>query len=355
MITAINKVIKYLSQGEYKFALTFNNKTQNIMRYLFYTFSFLFLTFQLSSQSYKVEIVEIPYDTLTDYTSLGLEKAMETPIYFVFEQEFEFGFGFPYFDTILHSFIFENESIGYIEGCLEYPMYLFSKQFMLYVEKKPVPNLDSDFRYKYTEIGGKKVFIFEFKKVVYQGDANEPKFNRNHFSFQHWFWENGDLEIRFGESFILPELYMPGMGIKDQVSGNFFPFALTLSNYDLDENINISGNLNDNPTIHLTDTWSQDSPGITYIPEKNTVCRFKKLPTKTRDQSSRISIPTIAYDRISIPKDILLKNYIIYDITGYQLLYGTSNDINIQSLNNGTYILLLTDQSGTSSHKFIKI
>ena len=284
------------------------------MKYLILTFAILCASTHISSQSYRVEIDSLPYDTLTEYTSLGLEKAMETPIYFVFEQEFEFGFGFPYFDTILHSFIFQNYSIGDIEGCLEYPMYLFSKEFELHIEKKIVPHLESDFRYKTTEIDGKKVFIFEFKKVVYQEDQNDSKFARNHFSFQHWFWENGDLEIRFGESFILPELYIPGIGIKERNNENIYPFIITLSNYDLNENINISGNLNDNPTIQVADTWSQDFPGITYIPEKNTVCRFKKLTSKTKEQSTPVAIAGIVHDHINIPEDFIFENYIIFDI-----------------------------------------
>ena len=320
-------------------------------------FTFLVCVFPKNGkcQSYHVEIEEIPYDTLTDYTSLGLEKAAQTPLYFVFEEEFEFGFEFPYFDTILHSFIFDNNSIGYIEGCEEYPMYLFSKHFRLHVEKEPVANLDSDFRYNHTEIDGKKVFIFEFKKVVYEEDPDRPKFEKNHFSFQQWFWENGDLEIRFGESFILPELYQPGLGIKESLSGNFYPFALTISNYSLNENINISGNLNDIPTIIFADTWSQDFPGITYIPEKNTVCRFRKNPSKTDDQSPAIAIPNMVHDEINIPDEAIFQNYIIYDFFGNQLLSGTSKNINTQTLHTGAYILMLLDKTGTHSYKFIKV
>jgi hypothetical protein len=325
------------------------------MKNLIFTFFILLVSNYISSQSYSVEIDSLPYDTLTEYTSLGLEKAMETPIYFEFEQEFEFGFGFPYFDTILHSFIFENWSIGYIEGCLEYPMYLFSKEFQLHIEKKIVPNLDSDFRYNSTEIDGKKVYIFEFKKVVYQEVPDEPKFARNHFSFQHWFWENGDLEIRFGESFILPELYFPGVGIKERFNENIYPFILTISNYDLNENINISGNLNYNPTIQVTDTWSQDFPGITYIPEKNTVCRFKKLTSKTKDQSTPVSIASIVHDHINIPEDFIFENYIIFDIMGNQLLSGESSIIDIVGLNSGSYILVLNHKNGTKTHRFIKM
>lgn len=325
------------------------------MKYLILTFAFLFLSTHVSSQSYRVEIDSLPYDTLTEYTSLGLEKAMETPIYFVFEQEFEFGFGFPYFDTILHSFIFQNYSIGDIEGCLEYPMYLFSKEFELHIEKEIVPNLDSDFRYISTEIDGKKVFIFEFKKVVYEENPDEPKFSRNHFSFQHWFWENGDLEIRFGESFILPELYEPGVGIKERFAGNYYPFALTISNYDLDENITVIGNLNDSPSIQVTDNWDQAIGGITYIPEKNTVCRFKKLTSKTKDQSTQIPIASIAHDQINIPEDFIFENYSIFDIMGNHLLSGKSNIIDTQGLNSGSYILVLNQKHSTKTHRFIKM
>lgn len=325
------------------------------MKNLIFTILILLVSNNIFSQSYRVEIDSLPYDTLSEYTSLGLEKAMVTPIYFVFEQEFEFGFGFPYFDTIIHSFIFQNHSIGDIEGCLEYPMYLFSKDFNLHIEKEPVPNLDSDFRYISTEIDGKKVFIFEFKKVVHEEDPDEPKFHRNHFSFQHWFWENGDLEIRFGESFILPELYKPGVGIKEYFSDDFYPFALTISNYDLDENIHVSGNLNDNPTIQIIDTWDQDFPGITYIPEKNTVCRFKKLTSKTKDKSAQIPIASIAHDQINIPEDFIFENYIIFDIMGNQLLSGKSNIVDTQGLNSGSYILLINHKHGTKSHRFIKI
>lgn len=325
------------------------------MKNLILALALLCTSVHISSQSYRVEIDSLPYDTLREYTSLGLEKAMVTPIYFEFEQEFEFGFGFPYFDTILHSFIFQNYSIGDIEGCLEYPMYLFSKEFNLHIEEKIVPNLDSDFRYISTDIDGKKVFIFEFKKVVYEEEPDEPKFSRNHFSFQHWFWENGDLEIRFGESFILSELYKPGVGIKEQFTGNYYPFALTISNYDLDENIHVSGNLNDNPSIAVTDNWDQDFPGITNIPEKNTVCRFKKLTSKTKDKSTPISMASIVHDQINIPEDYIFENYIIFDIMGNPLLSGKSNIVDTQGLNAGSYILLINHIQGNKTHRFIKM
>jgi hypothetical protein len=150
-------------------------------------------------------------------------------------------------------------------------------------------------------------------------------------------------------------LYQPGVGIKENFSSKFYPFILTLSNYDFSENINISGNLNDNPTINFTNTWSQDFPGITYIPIKNTVCRFKKLPSKTKDQSPHLLMPNIVLDQINIPVDVLLKNYVIYDYIGNQLLSGTTRNIDIHSLHSGPYILVLQHHSGVHTHKFIKI
>lgn len=310
---------------------------------------------QSFSQSYTVVIDEIPYDTLTEYNSLGFENLEHTNIYFVFNKEFEFGFDFPYFDTIINSVILENYAIGDIEGCLEYPMYLFSQNFQLHVEKEPVPNLESDFRYKYDEIDGKKVFIFEFKKVVYQEDHDRPKFERNHFSFQHWFWENGDIEIRFGDSYILPELYQPGVGIKDELNDRFNHFALQISNYTLTENINISGNLNDNPMVDVTNTWSQDFPGITYIPQKNTVCRFKKLPSKTNDQTLKWKLPNIITDQFIIPENIDIRTYQIYDMLGNPLLSGSSKVIDVQGLQSGNYFISLMHKNGMDTFKFIKI
>ena len=80
------------------------------MKNLILNILILLVSHSISSQSYRVEIDSLPYDTLTEYTSFGLEKAMETPIYFEFEQEFEF-------DSSKPKFSFSNTSLTRLQTC----------------------------------------------------------------------------------------------------------------------------------------------------------------------------------------------------------------------------------------------
>ncbi len=306
-------------------------------------------------QSYHVEIEQIPYDTLTEYTSLAHEKVEKMELPYWFDEHIEFGFEFPYFDTILTSILFDNWAVGDIEGCEEYPMYLFSNEWELYFEPNFLGHFDSDYRYKRTQIGNKNVFIFEFHRVLVEQGIDEIKFSKSDISYQIWFWENGDIELRFGKMFIDPSLYKPGIGLYDKALDGYYTIALQISNYNLTEIINITGNLNDHPTVKYLPKFDILFEGLTHVPNENTVCRFRKNPSKTDDQSPAIAIPNMVHDEINIPDEAIFQNYIIYDFLGNQLLSGTSKNINTQTLHTGAYILMLLDKTGTHSYKFIKV
>jgi hypothetical protein len=317
----------------------------------FFSLIFCFGLFCSFAQSYKVEIDEIPYDTLKEYQSMVLENIENDVIPpFSFDKEFDLDFSFPYFSEEYNSIILNSFPSVDFKGFneLEYPMQLFIVGSSFSAINDDFSNHPSDYRYLSTIVDGLKVFIMEYKNVTFSQNTDEID-----MSFQYWFWENGNIEIRFGDIKYPEPYFKNGFGYWDDFSNRYYEILIFIVSKDLGEAISVSGNLNDNPEINDNVNIEEAIRGLTYLPKKNTVCRFKKQPSSLIDQK-KYKLPTLLANQMIIPEDVVFNHFDIYDMTGRLVKSGNERQVDLSLLVNGNYVLKLTDGLGIYSYKFIK-
>lgn len=261
---------------------------------------------------------------------------MELPYWF--DENFDLGFEFPYFDTVLTTLNLNSSDIAYIDDSEEYNMYLFSKEYRLYPEFNILGNLESDYRYKQTVIDNKKVFIFEFKRVLFDHYPGEVKFKKSDISFQYWFWSDGTIEIRFGDIKFDNTVYIPGKGLKTNIDSIYFPFIIQILNFDVDEIITVSGDLNNDPEIIFSEDFEEESMGVTYVPAKNTVCRFKPKSVHTIDINILNQIDRSIFNITQLASDWIEQDFILYNYQGQIVHTSDKASLNVSHLPSGFYV-----------------
>lgn len=318
---------------------------------------FLLNSVIIKCQSYLVEITNTPFDTLVQYSSIANERndAMEYP--FIFEKDFELGFNFPYFDTNVNSIYCESTGVVDILGASHpdfFPMYLFAAStYELYEVFDASSYLKSDFRYKELMINNKKVLVIEFHRVSIDYDRDEIPFDSSDITFQYWFWENGDIELRFGEIFIDNSIFIPSKGYRYRSfePDTYFPILLSIANLDNTEVIEVIGDINNFPTINYN---GNNEEGLLYLPSKNTVVKFKKQISSSNETKATRPFPNVVVNILSIPPDFQFTEYRIFDLSGREIRKGNNTEIDLSFLQTGYYFIKLRDGGGMYSYKFLK-
>ena len=97
----------------------------------------------------------------------------------------------------------DNDGVGIFEGSVQYNPFIYLRVYGMYIIgmihfDMKVPGLwnligDSPFYKK-----RKKVLIIEYRHVApLCFDTKASPYNGGDVNFQQWFWENGDIEVRF--------------------------------------------------------------------------------------------------------------------------------------------------------------
>ena len=312
---------------------------------------FLFLfPMCIYSQSYTVEIDDIPYDTLIEYQSI-VKETIDNGDLFYYEKEINLDFDFPYFDEICNQLIVNNLPLVDIDGFPEFPMQLVVSNSSYH----PVLPDDigdyyySDIRYNISYINEMKVLIVEYKNL----DIEPFEDTEVDISFQFWFWENGNIEVRFGD-FIYPEPYFyDGMGYYDSFTDSYFGLIFFISSRDMKEYIHVGGNLNDNPIIDYHGDFNT-SLYLKSLPKKNTILRFKKKITST-NQIDFDKIPvTVTNGRLAISQDMVFGHYFITNTQGATVIHDTDRTLDISQLLSGMYFISFISDSKIVTSKFFK-
>lgn len=147
----------------------------------------------ISAQSYVVDWRIEQYDTLTDYTSI-LYEILEEPLLNNQEAEINFGFSFPYFNTVHNAVTIDGSGYVYFQDSEnDYHLYVFSGDF----ERLLRSDLYSDWRMK-KDTSGIDIMKIEWRNIGIYDDvySNTPTYH--YMNFQLWFYENGIIEYHFG-------------------------------------------------------------------------------------------------------------------------------------------------------------
>lgn len=319
-------------------------------------FLYLFISINMKAQTYNLEYFEAKYDTLEDYTSICNENAENGEIPFFFSRSFDFGFDFPFFDKSFNTINIDNDAVGIFDNSVQYNFYLFSSPWHVYYWANPndyelAKPVNSDWRYKYDVINNKKVFILENRHVaplVY--DTKTNPYVGGDVNFQQWFWENGDVEVRFGDVLIDSTLFKGA--IIDPIDSGLYALALGIQNYENTIQIFVEGTIKNFRTATFEEENSLDS-----LPRPNTGFRFRYLPLSTSNlhqNDFRIQNPVM--DRLYISSDIQTFTYELMDACGKLISKGEDQrEINVISLPPGEYILSVKSNGIKYNKKIIKL
>ena len=329
------------------------------MKTLYTCISFLLLNFMAhksNCQFYKIEYFEEKYDTLRTYTSICNENALNFIEPFFFTKMFEFGFDFPFFGKNYSAVTLDNDGVGSFEGTVQYNFYLFSGIWHVYYwndsDSYEIGNpVESDWRYTHTTINGKKVLIVEQRHVApFVFDTKHAPYEGGDVNFQQWFWENGDIEVRFGDIKIDTSVFKGAL--VDPRDSSLYALSIGIQNYENTEQLFIEGTIDNFILAKFDEENSLDS-----LPKPNTGVRFRYLPVSTDE-----AVNSASKGCNLVGSDLQLDNsdgpstYFIYNISGQLVKEGYGADeIDTSQLAAGSYVLQQRSETKTTSRLFVKM
>lgn len=314
----------------------------------------LFSTHQLfSQQNYSVSWGTTSYDTLSDYTSVIYELLPE-PLLGHEEVEINFGFNFPFFDSYFSSVTIDGDGYGYFANATGYNLYLFTGEFESHLESG-LP-IFSDWRFMTDTTGVLDILKLEWRNVGIYDDVTSASPTDHSINYQIWFFENGIIELHFGETNLTnTPFYHNTTGFIWEDGESYGPW-IGIANNEASEVYYITGT---NSTISVV--TSEENADIFYdIPPVGHYFRFlpDELSGMPPDHLSGVTAYTICPNPVlncfnlnadtgaNAPNNNYLVN--IYTITGdlvkSQLLKNLNEQINISEFPAGIYLAQLTDE-----------
>lgn len=334
-----------------------------MLRFIFSFSVIVFVSISARAQhEYQVDTFTTSYDTLTDYKSLVYELFIEGEFPGLFGQEFEFGFDMPYWDTVIHKISLDNEQIGLLEGSKEYNMFLFAADWQIYnpLQLSADTSFYSDYRYKTGDVEGKKYFALEYRHVSHNNwNRQKPQGGSGDFNFQSWFWENGDIDIRFGKVRTTDTtLFLDNFGLittDENGEGQWKAGIIGIENYTSTKGLYYTRNYDKPRLIYSPFLLNElEINPITTLPHEGFVIRFKRQSSATQEPKKISFVPNIVTDELVIPEDINFSKYSIYTPNGQLLQEGTENHIATGQFATGYYFIRLVIGNGLHSFKFYK-
>ncbi|NBB89188.1 MAG: T9SS type A sorting domain-containing protein [Bacteroidetes bacterium] len=317
---------------------------------------------QLFSQSsfYTVEGFYRDYDTVENFTSLIAENGFDE----TWEYRIELDWDIPIFDTTFNHLNATSDASYFTDESVDFTHLLMSCVFFFdQLTGPPIGNLQSDTRLMIDSSDrDNKVVIFEYRKARFATDTSIEEFD-SFISFQHRFYQNGDVEIHFGpRNLDNSSSYIPGEGIFLTTPFDTFQQGeIGILNPNIEFNaIGIDGMGEEVALV------PDDIGFMLTLPPEGFVYKFKynDLTSGTNpivDTKKSFLYPTICDDAVYLHltdfSDCMVK---IISLDGRVVLKRKSKGvqdvvrIDVANLNKGSYILYLISDEAKVSHKFFK-
>lgn len=231
----------------------------------------LFILFLTSNivfcQEYNITSFQSSYDTLTNYKSLTQEIIVSGEDPFIWSGELELGFDFPFFDEIFQkAIIYSIGSIGLKE---DVGMALFACASYT-IDSMLTP--DSEIRYKSLVQNGKKALAVEFHNV-YHVEEYELNGKNHYLNFQYWLFENGTIQLRFGDIDLDNcSYFVEGKGFLADPSNTDFTFGPITGINSNENNIHCIFGAYEDLIISYGSNYCKDP--LTTIPPSGSVIQF---------------------------------------------------------------------------------
>ena len=319
--------------------------------------SFCKLGLFAQSDDYLIESFQDEYAELTDYESVALLNQGD-PLFFL---EFELDFLFPFFGEHYDRINYDADAFGTVTQNEYYSFFLmeFSRGYAWDVVWDST-NIPSDVRYTHVFVNDMQAFVLQYTDMGFFADPDDEDFNPA-MNFQIWFFENGIMEVHFGEMNMNGSpIYKPGKGFYCYTSSGGIdtteicgPRMGILNPMDESDGIALSGNienyevsgnpysvLNTLPPVGWIIRFKPKALGI-FEPEY----QFDEFVINPNPASSFIQIPDIG------------SSVSIYNLSGTKMYEGIAFEgkLNISTFPQGIYFVKSLSENGASVGRFIKL
>ncbi len=204
-----------------------------------------------------------------------------------------------------------------------------------------------------------QALVLQYTRIRLFADPFEDSLN-TYLNFQYWFYENGYIEVKFGEIHMdNTPIYAPGKGMycftssegvdTTEVCGPHMGIGHPL---DEENAIGLEGAYND------YEIYPDQYGFLTEFPPSGWVIRFKPTFISTADINKSIQevklSPNPTIDYINLPS--FAQNISVYDGTG-KLIFnvsGESNQVDVSALPAGLYYMHFLSEGKLSAGKFIR-
>ena len=307
------------------------------------------------STGYTIESFQDVYAELDEYESV----VVQTDNFLFWQLEFPLDFQFPYYDSMYNRAIFVHDNWGAFTDDEDISLYLFEyTDFITALYEFPIPNPPSDVRYAHALSNNMEAFVLQYTNNMFFFDLENDTID-TYMNWQVWLFENGVMEIHFGEMHMDDNpIYEPGKGFyfygnegvdTSEIYGPHISIANPLDETDA---IALSGSYDDYEiTGDLSDV-------LTIMPPEGWIIRFKPKSVGLFEpdyQITEFSInpnPAISYILIPEPGSYVT----MYDFSGKVMFEGiaTDNKLSVSDFPPGIYFVRISSGSNSSIGKFFK-
>lgn len=316
----------------------------------------VFIHFKILSQpsDYDIESFQGVYNELSSYQSVAL--LTEGSIFW--EYEFDLNFDFPFFDSFYTKLIYREEAWGSLTEDQDEALLLMEFDAYVFDNVIDTSNITSDVRFAHVNVSGAQAFVLQYTNVRFFADPYAETHD-TYFNFQLWFYENGVMEVHFGDIQLDDNpIYSPGIGFwcydneGIDTTGRCGPHMGIANPLDESIAIGLEGAHNDFEIIE--DNYAT----LTVIPPQGWIIRFIPESVGTSEPYTFKPLlinPNPSIDFIKIP--FAFANVFVIDAMGKIVFDGvTQNSIlDISSFPVGLYYLKLTIDDTVYAGKFVKI
>ena len=315
---------------------------------------------QLFAQSpgYTIESFQGVYTELEDYESVGILAEGNA----IWEIKFPLNFQFPYYNMFYDSLLFNFESWGMFTDDEDESLYLMDfPGGYSWDDLIDTSNITSDVRISHVlTTNNMQAFVLQYTKMGFFADPFADSLD-TYMNFQLWLFENGVLEVHFGEMHMDgTPIYAPGKGFYNYTTSGgvdtnevYGPHVGISNPYDIDDGIAVSGSYdNFEVTSDIYDI-------LTELPPLGWIIRFKPKSVgifEPKPLSNQITItPNPSNSYILIPN--ANSKVIIYAYSGQIVYEGlpSENILSVSTLTPGIYFTKIISNGQTFVGKFIKL
>ena len=308
------------------------------------------------SPGYTIESYQDTYSELQEYQSIALLTEWNP----LWSYEFQLNFAFPYFDSVYTRLFFDRSGWGYFTEDQDLSLFLMEGWSWTYDPYMGNNNPDSDARFSHVLSNGLQALVIQFTKARIFADLYEDSLD-TYLNFQVWLFENGVIEVRFGETHIDGNpIYRPGKGFfcfttDEGIDTNDIcaPRMSIANPFDETDAIGLHGSYDD---YEITGSLYSR---LTVMPPIGWVIRFAPKSVGLFDlkpESHQIAItPNPVGSYLHLPDSN--SDVTIFDSSGRIMFEGVSTNekVDVANFPSGMYFIRMDGPGSPLIGKFIKL